>query len=289
MVVGALTHSECTLPMRGLVLAYSVEKLEELKEKINGALASGRLNAWQVNFLTDIKGRINEFGRNVRHKQTAKLDEIVSQGRLGREKPRSSNVVSYSPRPQRRSYPNYRRRRFGRRFSTKFIVIAIFAVLMAGFSLFEKGIEFSGSSLVSAVSQPSSPTTVTKSNFTRNDFSITDGDTIRINGEGKGMRLVGFNTPETIEPRCAEERALGQQAKARLRQLVSKGRLSLERIQCSCKPGTQGTNACNYGRSCGVVRVDGRDVGDILISEGLAVPFVCGARSCPPTPRPWCA
>jgi hypothetical protein len=25
-----------------------------------------------------------------------------------------------------------------------------------------------------------------------------------------------------------------------------------------------------------------------LIAEGLAVPFVCGATSCPKTPRPWC-
>src|SRR5207247_2861056 len=30
------------------------------------------------------------------------------------------------------------------------------------------------------------------------------------------------------------------------------------------------------------------DVGAILIEEGLAVPFVCNATRCPPTPRPWC-
>ena len=28
----------------------------------------------------------------------------------------------------------------------------------------------------------------------------------------------------------------------------------------------------NYGRACGTLRIDGRDVGDILIAEGLAVP-----------------
>jgi hypothetical protein len=33
---------------------------------------------------------------------------------------------------------------------------------------------------------------------------------------------------------------------------------------------------------------NGRDVGAILISEGLAVPFVCGATRCPPKPHPWC-
>jgi len=33
----------------------------------------------------------------------------------------------------------------------------------------------------------------------------------------------------------------------------------------------------------------GRDVGSILIEEGLAVPFVCGATHCPRTPKPWCS
>jgi endonuclease YncB( thermonuclease family) len=31
-----------------------------------------------------------------------------------------------------------------------------------------------------------------------------------------------------------------------------------------------------------------RDVGLILIRENLAVSFVCGQTSCPPTPKPWC-
>ncbi|KKZ84563.1 hypothetical protein RPHASCH2410_PC01205 (plasmid) [Rhizobium phaseoli Ch24-10] len=41
-------------------------------------------------------------------------------------------------------------------------------------------------------------------------------------------------------------------------------------------------------RPFGMLLVDGKDVGSILISEGLAVPFVCGRKSCPPRPRPWC-
>lgn len=56
----------------------------------------------------------------------------------------------------------------------------------------------------------------------------------------------------------------------------------------SCKPGTEGTDKCNYGRSCGALKVDGKDVGQTLIAEGLAVPFVCGRNGCPPTPSPWC-
>ena len=119
-------------------------------------------------------------------------------------------------------------------------------------------------------------------------FAVTDGDTIRVNGARKGMRLVGFNAPETINPGCNRERDLGDRATARLKELVATSDLQLERIPCSCEPGTEGTEACNYGRSCGTLRANGRDVGEILISEGLAVPFVCGATSCPPTPRPWC-
>jgi hypothetical protein len=60
------------------------------------------------------------------------------------------------------------------------------------------------------------------------------------------------------------------------------------KVACSCKPGTEGAARCNYGRSCGTLRVSGRDVGQILIVEGLAVPFRCGATNCPPTPSPWC-
>ena len=118
-------------------MAYSAEELEELKERINGALASGRLNAWQVNFLTDIRGRIDKSGRSLRlsDKQTAKLNEILSKAPRPKQYPRSPNVVSLSPRPQRRSYPEYRRRRSSRRFSMKIMAFAIFAVLMAGQAL----------------------------------------------------------------------------------------------------------------------------------------------------------
>ncbi|TIM63803.1 MAG: thermonuclease family protein, partial [Mesorhizobium sp.] len=122
----------------------------------------------------------------------------------------------------------------------------------------------------------------------RGQFTVTDGDTIRLNGTTRGTRLVGFNAPESIEPRCDAEADLGRRAKARLRELVVAVKLELKMVPCSCPPGTEGTSTCNYGRSCGSLFADGRDVGDVLVSEGLAVPFVCGSTSCPPTPRPWC-
>jgi endonuclease YncB( thermonuclease family) len=83
-------------------------------------------------------------------------------------------------------------------------------------------------------------------------------------------------------------RQLGDKATRRLRELVHSGELDLTYVACSCPPGTAGTPACNYGRACGVLKVGGRDVGAILIAEGLAVTLKCGATNCPRTPRPWC-
>ena len=119
-------------------------------------------------------------------------------------------------------------------------------------------------------------------------FTITDGDTINVKGARKGTRLVGFNAPETFTANCGKESEVGIRATKRLRELVATSNMDLEIVRCACKPGTENTKGCNYGRSCGILRADGRDVGQILISEGLAVPFVCGATRCPRTPRPWC-
>jgi endonuclease YncB( thermonuclease family) len=118
-------------------------------------------------------------------------------------------------------------------------------------------------------------------------IQVIDGDTIRY--EGATVRLVGFNAPETGQRAlCEAERRLGQQATRRLQELVRSGPLGFQLVACSCRPGTEGTQQCNFGRRCGVLTANGRDVGAILIAERLAVPFQCGATRCPPTPRPWC-
>jgi endonuclease YncB( thermonuclease family) len=111
--------------------------------------------------------------------------------------------------------------------------------------------------------------------------NVIDGDTVRVRGET--FRLVGFDAAETgDQARCAHERQLGNRATARLRELIdSAARSELTRVPCACRADTQGTRDCNYGRSCGTLRADGRDVGNVLIAEGLARPYVCGATGCP--------
>src|SRR5215475_3442363 len=129
---------------------------------------------------------------------------------------------------------------------------------------------------------------VSSARLTPDVVRVIDGDTIRIGHQKPDIRLVGFNAPETRRAQCKAERRLGDRATARLRDLVRSSKLDFEFVACSCPPGTEGTPACNYGRRCGTLKENGRDVGEILVQENLAVPFVCGQTRCPPTPKPWC-
>lgn len=116
---------------------------------------------------------------------------------------------------------------------------------------------------------------------------VVDGDTVAV---GKvHYRLVGFDTPELRgrAGRCDESRTLARAARNRLRALIAAGATDLTEVACSCRPGTEGTRDCNHGRRCGTLTVDGRDVGDILITEGLARPYAYDWRH-PPKPANWC-
>jgi endonuclease YncB( thermonuclease family) len=116
--------------------------------------------------------------------------------------------------------------------------------------------------------------------------TVIDGDTVH--WQGRTVRLVGFVAPETGDRApCQSKRAKADNATARLRELISSGTVKLELVRCSCPPGTEGTKACNFSRSCGILTVNGRDAGQILISEGLVRRYRCGQLSCPPRGS-WC-
>jgi endonuclease YncB( thermonuclease family) len=116
---------------------------------------------------------------------------------------------------------------------------------------------------------------------------VVDGDTVVAGGQK--YRLVGFDTPESGDrAQCPSEHVLAARATERLRELLRDATAhKLERVPCSCRPGTEGTPQCNFGRLCATLSVDDRNVGEILIAEGLAHRFVCGAVSCPRKPG-WC-
>ena len=96
---------------------------------------------------------------------------------------------------------------------------------------------------------------------------VVDGDTIRT-PDGVPYRLLGFDTPETHRARSEYELRLGKKAKDRLEQIIASGEAVL------IPSGRQD----KYGRSLARLEVNGRDVGSILIGEGLARPYTGGKR-----------
>ena len=82
--------------------------------------------------------------------------------------------------------------------------------------------------------------------------------------EMKRYRLVGFDTPETFQARCDAELALGERAKDRLRELVASGPVRL---------AVDEGHKDRWGRGLATLYVGGRDVGPLLIREGLAVAY----------------
>ena len=103
------------------------------------------------------------------------------------------------------------------------------------------------------------------------DIYVVDGDTIKLGAQS--YRLMGFDTPETYRHRCASEKKLGDKATHHLKSLIAQaGDINLQDTGRFDK----------YQRGLARLLVDGRDVGDILIQQGLARPYEGGKR------RGWC-
>ena len=111
-------------------------------------------------------------------------------------------------------------------------------------------------------------------------IQVLDGDTIRIDKQKPDVQLMGFDAPEIRGARCDSEIDLGAKAARRLRSLIKDSKLEFSFIPCPCPVGKEGTAYCRRGRRCGVLKVNGNNVGDILIGEKLAVPAACEKARC---------
>jgi endonuclease YncB( thermonuclease family) len=123
--------------------------------------------------------------------------------------------------------------------------------------------------------------------ITPSKIRVVDGDTIE--AHGSTFRVVGYDTPEMasrgrrkVGP---DERAVANLATERFQELINSGPLDLKEVPCSCPVATQGTKACNHGRKCAILLLNGKNIGDTLIAEELAVPFLCGPTKCPKMPN----
>lgn len=100
---------------------------------------------------------------------------------------------------------------------------------------------------------------------------IVDGDILR--SGGVRIRIADIGTPENKQPRCAAESALGEHATVRLLKQVNASPFQMQ--------AWQKDDEDKYGRKLRVLVRDGRSIGDVLVSEGLARTWT-GKR------RPWC-
>lgn len=88
---------------------------------------------------------------------------------------------------------------------------------------------------------------------------VVDGDTFWL--EGTKIRIADINTPEVGSPQCQAEAILGRQASQRLAELLSGGAFDLRAAD---------RDEDQYGRKLRIVERDGKSVGQILVTEGLA-------------------
>lgn len=112
-----------------------------------------------------------------------------------------------------------------------------------------------------------------RDNAATSRMRVIDGDTLEDKREDITYRVVNIDTPETgSRAHCDAERALGNRATEMVRAMVTRAQ------QLELRP-TGRTD--RYGRTIAFVVIDGADLGETLIAEGVARPWR-GRR------EPWC-
>jgi micrococcal nuclease len=105
-------------------------------------------------------------------------------------------------------------------------------------------------------------------------ISVVDGDTLVLSGER--IRIANIDAPELHRAQCDAERRLAKVARGRLAELLLLGKLKVKRGD-----PLDGRKRDRHGRTLATITVDGRDIGELMIAEGLARPWE-GKR------RTWC-
>lgn len=104
-------------------------------------------------------------------------------------------------------------------------------------------------------------------------YGAIDGDTLLNRHNGQRYRIANIDTPEIgSSARCQGERQLGEAARRRVRDLLA----GADAISFEDTGRTD-----DYDRIVARVSIDGRDLGDALVAEGLARAWE-GRR------QPWC-
>ena len=108
---------------------------------------------------------------------------------------------------------------------------------------------------------------------------VIDGDTLWHYPPGRRrdpekIRLRGIDAPESTRSSCEAELVAGLRAKARLMELIA--RPPVEIVRCDV---TGGECEDRFGRTLADIRTPAGDVGEALMREGLALPYVAGRKA----------
>ena len=99
---------------------------------------------------------------------------------------------------------------------------------------------------------------------------VIDGDTVRFSG--MTVRIADIDTPETRDFGCQSEKARGDEATRRMRELLNAGPFEVRGY-----PRDEDV----YGRKLRILVRDGVSIGQMLVAEGLA-------RTWDGSRHPWC-
>ena len=234
-------------------MSFSQERTELIKERIRQALASGGGSGWDLSFLRDMKAKFDRYGVGTRltDAQLKQLERILHLPTEARSN--AANVVDFrSARKNNKPKQSSRFRiRSGARWTVRTLALSaaffgIWFVLAsphpdaAYWNIFRSP-TWGGSS-----SSPSPTGSMLVDRVTR----VRDGDTI----------VVGLIPIRIANLDCAESgTAAGERATRRAKQLLAN-----QTVQCRLE------GRRSYDREVGVCALaDGRDFGQVLISEGV--------------------
>ena len=294
-------------------MPFSAERTDLIRSRLREALAGSGLNSWERSFLASMDERFAATGAKTRlsdaqYRKLALLLNLQDQGLPSQAAPTAR------PRPTPEAKPVYPRhvrsfspqrtfyapRRAVRRWERQIMlpVFIVVAVVMIVSNLWSPdgppagGQSAPRTSMTQAQPERSATFYVSGSRVNQRQGPGTGNAILGSLQRGAAVKVLGTQggwTPELRSPACQAEAQAARQATDRLRDMLRSAKaIEFAKLACACRPQTQGTTACSYGRGCGTLYVDGTDVGDKLIAEHLAAPYVCGPRGCPRRTGNWC-
>ncbi len=97
-------------------------------------------------------------------------------------------------------------------------------------------------------------------------LQVVDGDTfkVQLNGKRESVRIIGIDTPETVDPRKTVQ-CFGKEASAKLKKLLLRKTVTLERNPAEDRD--------KYNRLLRYVNLNKKDIGAQMIQDGYAFSY----------------